>query len=140
MIKYIYVVVVFIFLSCESRINYKKPKDLIPKEQMIDLLTDIHLVNGVTGVKSKDDLKTENYMSLIYEKYQIDSTRFATSNLYYVSNIGEYEKMFEEVEKRLESQQYLFDIDSITMPEREASRKKLKRLKIKKRNKDSILK
>jgi len=135
---YIYIILVLIFLSCESRTNYDKPKDLIQKDQMIDLLTDIHLVNGITGVKSKKGIKANDYMSVLYEKYQIDSTRFASSNLYYISNINEYVKMFEEVKKRLEAQQIIFDDDSILKPY--PSNKKLKRPKKIKRNKDSILK
>jgi len=46
MTRYFYIIIFFIFLSCESKVNYEKPKDLIPKDQMIDLLTDMHLVNG----------------------------------------------------------------------------------------------
>jgi len=138
MTKYIYIIVFFIFLSCESKVNYEKPKDLIPKDQMIDLLTDMHLVNGITGVKRKDGLKANDYISVLYEKYHIDSTQFAASNLYYVSYISEYEKMFKEVEKRMESQRILFEDDSIIKPN--LSKRKLKRPNKVKRKKDSILK
>ena len=83
--KTVYIIFVIIFISCESKVKYDKPDDLISKEQMIDLLTDIHLVNGTTGVKNKDLEKDKNYMSLIYEKYNIDSTQFAASNIYYTT-------------------------------------------------------
>ena len=135
---YFYIAVVITFLSCESKTNYEKPEDLIPKDEMIDLLTDMHFVNGITGVKSKDGLKANDYMSVLYEKYQIDSTRFAVSNLYYVSNVSEYEKMFMEVEKRIKGHQRLFTEDSIMSPD--FSEKKFKRPKKSTRNKDSILK
>ena len=138
MIRYFYIIVFFIFLSCESKVNYEKPKDLIPKDQMIDLLTDMHLVNGITGVKRKDGLKANDYILVLYEKYHIDSTQFAASNLYYVSHISEYEKMFKEVEKRMESQRILFEDDSIIKPN--LSKGKLKRPNKVKRKKDSILK
>ena len=136
--NYYYIVVFFIFFSCESRTNYKKPKDLIPKDQMIDLLTDMHIVNGVTGIRNRNGLKANNYISFLYEKYQIDSTRFASSNLYYTSNISEYEKMFKEVKKRIEGQRILFEDDSLMI--RDPKGKELRRPDIKKRNKDSILK
>lgn len=93
--------VVFLF-SCESKVNYEKPKDLIPKEQMIDLLYDMHLAVGTSNLRNKNLEKDRNYMSLVYEKYNIDSTRFAISNIYYTSQVDEYEEMFEEVERRLE--------------------------------------
>ena len=54
-------------------------------------------------------------MSIVYEKYKIDSTRFAISNIYYTSQVDEYEEIFEEVEKRLEVLQskYQNERDSI---------------------------
>lgn len=99
----------FLLFSCESKVKYEKPKDLITKEQMIDLLYDIHLANGTTGVKNKDLENNLNYMSLVSEKYNIDSARFAESNLYYISNINEYEDIFKEVERRLEALKTEFD-------------------------------
>lgn len=89
-------------ISCESKVNYEKPKDLIPKDVMIDLLYDMHLAVGTSTLRNKNLEKDRNYMSLVYEKYKIDSTRFAISNIYYTSQVDEYEEMFEEVERRLE--------------------------------------
>ena len=136
--KIFFIVIFIVFLSCESRTKYEKPKDLIPKDQMIDLLTDMHIINGVTGIKNKDGLKANNYISLLYEKYEIDSTRFASSNLYYTSKISEYEKMFKEVKKRIEGQRTLFEEDSLMLMDPQG--KELRRPDIKKRNKDAILK
>jgi uncharacterized protein DUF4296 len=98
-----YIGLILLFISCESKVKYEKPEDLIPKDQMIDLLYDMHLANGTAGVKNKDLEKNKNYMTLVFEKYQIDSTRFASSNLYYISNINEYEDIFEEVTRRLDT-------------------------------------
>ena len=138
--KTVYIIFVIIFISCESKVKYDKPDDLISKEQMIDLLTDIHLVNGTTGVKNKDLEKDKNYMSLIYEKYNIDSTQFAASNIYYTANISEYENIFEEVEKRLKNLQdkYNNERDSIIKSKTEAKKLKIPKDKLKKS--DSILK
>ncbi|RLD74608.1 MAG: DUF4296 domain-containing protein [Bacteroidetes bacterium] len=136
--KIFYIVIFFVFISCESRTNYKKPKDLIPKDQMIDLLTDMHKINGITGIKNKDGLKANNYISVLYEKYQIDSTRFASSNLYYTSKISEYEKIFKEVKKRIEGQRILFEDDSLILMDPKG--KELRRPDMKQRNKDAILK
>lgn len=99
----------FLLLSCESKVKYEKPENLIAKEQMIDLLYDIHLANGTSGVKNKDLENNLNYLSLVFEKYKIDSGRFAESNLYYIANINEYEDIFEEVERRLEALKVKYD-------------------------------
>ncbi|MCK4562475.1 MAG: DUF4296 domain-containing protein [Flavobacteriaceae bacterium] len=100
--KIIYMFLVLTLMSCKNKVNYKKPKDLIPREQMINLLYDMHIVNATQGVRDKDLEKNKNYMSLIYEKHKIDSTQFAASNIYYIANISEYEDIFEEVKFRLE--------------------------------------
>ena len=100
--KNVFIIIGLVVLfSCESKVNYEKPKDLIPKELMIDVLYDMHLAVGTTNLKNKNLEKDRNYMSLVYEKYDIDSTRFAISNIYYTSQVDEYEEMFEEVEAQV---------------------------------------
>ncbi len=136
--KLIYLLLIIVFLSCQSRTNYEKPKDLIEKDQMIKLLIDMHIVNGVTGISKKDGSKANDYMTVLYEKYQIDSTQFAQSNLYYISNISEYEKMFKEVEKILEDQLVIYDPDSLMGSE--SIDRKMKIAKKRKKYKDSIRK
>lgn len=101
--KIIYIVFVLFFMACESKVNLKEPEDLISKNQMVDLLYDMHLVNGTQGIKDKNSEKNKNYMSLVYEKHKIDSAQFAASNAYYVSNISVYEDIFEEVKIRLKT-------------------------------------
>ena len=92
----------FIFLnSCTSRTIYKKPDDIIPKNQMIDLWVDIYIANGTQTINNKKLEKRVNYFPFIYQKYNIDSVRFMKSNIYYTSKIEEYEEMFQRVEKKL---------------------------------------
>ena len=100
--KLLIILVIALVFSCESKVNYEKPEDLIPRDSMIDLLYDMHLAVGTTNLRNKKMEKDRNYMSLVYEKYKVDSTRFAISNIYYTSQAVEYEEMFEEVERRLE--------------------------------------
>lgn len=100
---FLFMLSLILFIACESKVKYKEPDNLIPREQMINLLIDMHIANGTTGARDKtDDEMERNYMSLVYDKYQIDSTRFAESNFYYVSNIDEYESIFKEVQERLQ--------------------------------------
>jgi|LGVF01.1.fsa_nt_gb hypothetical protein len=107
--------ILILLLSCTSRTIYKKPKNLIEKEQMINLWTDIFIAKGTRSIKTKDLRKNINYIPLVFKKYNIDSVQFNESNTYYTSKIDEYKKMFEEVEKRLEvlKEQYKPQKDSI---------------------------
>ncbi len=93
---------VLFLTSCESKVSYTKPDNLIPKDKMVDLLYDMHLAIGTSNVTNKNLEKNRNYLSLVYEKYGVDSVQFAMSNTYYTSNINDYEDIFKEVHKRLE--------------------------------------
>ena len=87
--------------SCTSNTILKEPDNLIPKEKMVDLLTDMYLANAASSVKNKNLKRKIDYVPLVYEKYQIDSLRFHTSNLFYMSRIDDYELIYKEVELRL---------------------------------------
>jgi hypothetical protein len=71
--------IIVLFASCTSNTIYKKPKDLIPEDQMVDLLVDLYIANAAYNSKTKKSLKKIDYLPLIYEKYHIDSLRFRKS-------------------------------------------------------------
>ena len=114
----IYIFFIFFTLaSCTSRTIYKKPENLIGKEKMINIWTDLYISMGAKSVKTKNFEKDKNYIPLVLEKYKIDSIQFSKSNIYYTSRIEEYEEMFEEVQKRLNDLKNIYDpeteIDSL---------------------------
>lgn len=93
--------IIFLLGACTSNTIYKKPDDLIPKNQMVDLLTDMYLAKAAKNIKTKTLERNLEYMPLIFEKYGIDSLRFQHSNLYYMSRIDVYEAIHKKVEKNL---------------------------------------
>jgi len=97
------ILLIILFLGCEDKVNYEKPEGLIGKSKMVDLLFDMHLAVGTSNIQNVNLEKNRNYMSLVFAKYGIDSTQFATSNIYYTSNINEYEEIYEEVQRRLDT-------------------------------------
>ena len=96
----IFVLVIFLS-SCTSNTIMKKPDDLIPKNEMIAIMTDIYLANASYNVRNKYQERQRNYMSLVFEKYGVDSARYNRSNLYYMSRIDEYEKMHVKVSENI---------------------------------------
>jgi hypothetical protein len=91
-------------ISCTSNSIYEKPKDLIPKDTMIALLTDIYIANAAYLKKNIHLERKVNYSPFIYNKYKIDSLRFSLSNFYYVSKIDTYNEIYKEVKNRLTAQ------------------------------------
>jgi hypothetical protein len=99
--KKLFFLVVFLCFSCTSNTIYKKPKDLIPKDTMTSLIVDMYIASSARNVKNINLEKKVNYMSLVYNKYKIDSIRFQESNTYYTSKYEEYELLIKDVKQRL---------------------------------------
>jgi uncharacterized protein (DUF608 family) len=100
--KYLYIIFISLILgACTSNTIMKKPKDLIPKDQMVDLLTDLILANGGDNVKNLNSVRNTNYFPFVFDKYQIDTVQFKESNYYYTSKIDDYDDILEEVNERL---------------------------------------
>ena len=120
---YFLVILFLVFASCTSNTIYKRPENLIPKDSMIALLTDMYIASSAKNQKNKFLKREKNYVVLVYEKYKIDSTRFDVSNSYYTSKIEDYTDMLKSVKKNIDSlydtyeEEYLVQ-DSITKSKR----------------------
>ena len=108
--KVFYILFLSVFFgACTSNTIIKKPKDLIPKKQMVDLLTDLFLANGGDNIKNINLQRNINYFPLVFEKHQIDTTRFKESNYYYTSTIDGYDEILGNVDKRLKALKKQYD-------------------------------
>lgn len=93
----------------------KKPDNLISKDQMAELLYDLHIINAAKGVNRKtlenNGFNPETY---ILTQYNVDSTQFADSNTYYAFNPEVYKTIVDNVKARLEAEKKMFeDINKI---------------------------
>ncbi len=131
---YIFFISTVVF-SCTSNTIIKKPDDLIPKDQMVDLLTDLLLANGGKNIKNINLERDVNYFPVVFEKYKIDTTQFKKSNFYYTSRIDDYDEILKKVENRLKELKKIYDkeravLDSIRKDSLMQVREKLNRDKI----------
>lgn len=100
--KIFYILLLSLFLvNCTSNTIIKKPDNLISKDQMVSILTDMFLANGGKNIKNIHLQRNVNYYPLVYQKYQIDSTQFRESNFYYTTKIDEYNNILKRVDVRL---------------------------------------
>ena len=98
-----FVLSVFILISC-NRDKYKAPVDLIPEDQMVEILSDLMILNSAQGANKKileDRLK--NPLGYVFKKYNIDSTQFENSNAYYARNIDQYSLIYQRVKEKLDA-------------------------------------
>ena len=101
--KAVYILVGLLLVSCTSNTIYKKPENLISKDSMVLLLTDMYIASSAKNQKNKFLERENNYMFLVYEKYKIDTTRFDISNIYYTSQVDEYTEILKKVKSNIDS-------------------------------------
>lgn len=115
-------------MNCTSNTILKKPDNLIPKDQMVDVLTDLFLAINAETTKNIQLERKVNYYPLIFEKYGIDSTRFKESNYYYTSRVDDYDEILDKIETRLKNLNEQFESerkieDSISRMKNKTDRK-----------------
>ena len=135
----LYIFLLIFLVSCTSNTIFKKPDDLIPKDSMSLLVQEMSIATSAKYINNKNLEKRVNYMPLIYERFGIDSARFQTSNLYYMSKIDLYQEIFANAKTNLEKQKSVFDeIKKRTDSLRADSIRKMKILEKGKFSKDSL--
>lgn len=89
--------------SCyqENKVETAVPEHLLPKKEMVDVLTDIHITEAVISYHRMNKTLTEEmsarYYNMIFDKYHI-THRILKENLrYYNTTPEEMEKIMEDV-------------------------------------------
>ena len=98
----IILILILSILGCQNVERPEKPKNLISKEKMVDVLTEAYLANAARSVNNQAIIdKGIQVDSLIFKKFEVDSVQFAKSNDYYAADINMYLDIFQKVEARL---------------------------------------
>ena len=96
--------------GCQDVKQPEKPKNLIAKDKMVDILLETYLANAARSIDNKSIISKGIKMdSLVYKKFGIDSLQFVKSNSYYAADINTYIKIVQEVEARLTGMQQKMD-------------------------------
>jgi hypothetical protein len=100
---------VLVFMSC-GKSTEKKPANLIPEDQMVEILFDVILINSAKGVnKQLLQSKIENPLNYIYRTYEIDSLQFVESNTYYTYHPDQYNAIYEKVGSKLAAEKATYE-------------------------------
>lgn len=103
-------VLILCFFGCQNVDQPEKPKNLITKDKMVEILTESYLSNAARSVDNKSIIvKGIKMDSLIYRNFGVDSLQFAKSNAYYAADVNTYMSIFKEVESRLDVMQKKMD-------------------------------
>ncbi len=134
-----YIFLLILLGSCTSNTIFEKPENLIPKDTMSLLVQEMSIATSAKYINNKNFEKRINYMPLVYERFGIDSVRFQTSNMYYMSKIDVYQEILTNAKESLEKQKSFYDaIKKRTDSLRADSIKKIKDFEKIKFSKDSL--
>lgn len=95
-------VLFFLVTSCKKTI-IPEPKNLIPEDEMVNIIYDLSLLEGIKTIKSTDykNIKSKDF---VYTKYKIDSVQFAKSTQFYAADIDKYKGLYDKVQEKIEAQ------------------------------------
>lgn len=105
--KYFFLILamVLVFSACDEPV-VEKPKKLVPRDRMVDMLTDMHIAESVFQNRrySSDQVfqftEADFYYSIL-KKYNVVDTTFEKSLIYYSSYPKEFEKIYSRVLNKL---------------------------------------
>lgn len=91
-----------LLLSCQNIEEVERPDDLIPEAKMVEILTDLSLLNSAKNYNKRlleeTGFRPDEYL---YNKHNIDSARLAESTRYYARNSTEFESIYRKVQNNL---------------------------------------
>lgn len=129
-----------ILMSCNKGIM-EKPNNLIEKDKMVDIMYDLSLLSAIKLQQSTmPGAQTINSNAYIYKKYKIDSLQFVQSNIYYASDLKEYEKMIQKIKTRIDKEKFLAESLNKIQAKKNLLLKRKREILQLKRVKDSLAK
>src|SRR5690606_17996206 len=97
MMKYFSFILILAFIGCQDVKAPEKPKELIGKNKMVDILTEAYLANAARSVDNKSIIAKGIVIdTLVYKNFGVDSLQFAKSNAYYAADINTYIEIFQK--------------------------------------------
>lgn len=91
----------FLMFSCKQNIE-NEPDNLISKEKMINILSDIHRLEGVVNNMNIQNTDTTSFIyrkmeAQLFKKHEIDTAAYYKSYKYYLVNPDEFTEMYKKV-------------------------------------------
>lgn len=98
--KYFYLILILSLISCNNKVQV--PEDIMSKDQMIEFLFDVNLINSSRGFVSKSN---NNYFmvrdTMLFRKHAIDCLKFVKSNIFYTKNPKLYLEIYDGIDKKI---------------------------------------
>ena len=103
--NFISIVFVTLLISCSGRKETTIPAEILGKEKMTAILTDIHLVEGAKLGRRimGDTVLADVYYQKVFEKYEVSQEKFEESFNFYSDHPDIMDKLYDQVIENLNS-------------------------------------
>lgn len=99
------------FWSCQNVDEIKEPDNLIPEDKMVDVLTELSLLNSAKNfnkrILEETGLQPDTYF---FSKYKIDSLQLAESTSYYAKKYDKFDAIYKRVKQNLDGMKEKLDV------------------------------
>jgi hypothetical protein len=109
--KLIYIITILTTITLFS-CNSRNSKNIIPEDEFIDILTELHFYDAVLTEKGLYDRKlkdsTDSYYNYVLIKNNMSRSRFDSSLAYYAYDLENFNKMYDQVIENLKHKTNVF--------------------------------
>ncbi|MEN8118731.1 MAG: DUF4296 domain-containing protein [Bacteroidota bacterium] len=103
------VIAFFVLVSCNSN----NETDIIPRENFINILTELHLADAVLTEKSLYDRKlkdsTDSYYNYVLVKHNMSRNKFDISLIHYARDMEDFSLIYDQVIENIKSKNEVFN-------------------------------
>lgn len=89
----------FLLLACTS----KEPQGVLPKDKMVDVLTDYHLAEGINEVQAGGYEGRYTLAQAVFRKHGITEAQFDSTMLWYSGHCEDLTEIYDKVNRRIET-------------------------------------
>jgi len=108
--KICFYIFLILFCSCQTADKIKKPDNLLSKDQMVAILSDIAILKSANDVNSNRLSKfIERPFDYVTKKYQVDSITIAQSIEYYNFKFNDNLSIYKRVEQNIQNRKHKID-------------------------------
>lgn len=104
---------VFVLSACGGKKLKNIPEDIIERDKMVDILTDIHLSDAVLTTKkyqtSKHEYQIQGYYTYLYEKHGYTRAEIDSSIAFYSKYPNAYSELYDDVLEKLSTIQSYYE-------------------------------
>lgn len=96
---------IIFFTACKTK-NDKKPDVLVPKEKMVNILTDMHRLEGKVNNLGIQSIDTTQFFfrkleAEVFKNYDVDTASYYQSYKYYLINPEDFKEIYSDVVKQI---------------------------------------